>query len=122
MIKYLFSIDTKYFVIIFIGWTCAILFLLLSDGSQEPSLFSHIPHLDKLVHFSLFLIWTLLLTLSSTRLTAVVMLVALVLFAGATEYLQQFVIYRSPDIYDAFVDVLGGVIGYYAIKHVKKSR
>lgn len=122
MIKYLLSIDKKYFRILYIGWTCAILFLLLSNGSQEESFFSKIPHFDKLAHFSIFMIWTALLGLSWSQARIMVLFILLISFAVITEYLQSFIVYRTADVFDAIIDVIGGVFGYYLIKYLKKSQ
>jgi len=123
MIRYLLSIDKKYFKVLFIGWTCTILFLLLREGSlEEPGFFFRIPYFDKVAHFSVFMIWSALFGLSFIRFRDYMFLVGLIFFAGITEYLQQFVINRTSDLFDAIIDVLGGIFGYYLIKYCKKRQ
>lgn len=121
MIKYLLSVDKKYIRILFIGWTCIILFLLLSNGSSEKSFLSQIPHIDKLVHFCIFFAWATLYRLVIGT-SEVFFILILTLVAFGTEYLQQFVINRTMDFFDGIIDLIGGIFGYYLIKYLKKSQ
>ncbi len=96
--------------ILFVIWTGVILYLLLSAGGQrsDPYLFTFE---DKLVHFTLFFGWVMLLSLGWPTVSKILVITLILLLAGGTEYLQQFVPKRSADIWDFVADTVGGVVG-----------
>lgn len=108
----------------------AILFLTLSPGSEEPSWFDKIPHFDKVVHFSMFAIFSGLASLGwevkkklkkdVTILRSWIIGSGIVL-AATTEMLQNYVPYRSADIWDWWADFLGLVVGLLTMVLVKKT-
>ncbi len=89
---------------------------LPESGSQAT-----IPHLDKLVHFLMFLFLSFVYYLEKRALT---LLIALFLaFYGAfIEFVQYFLPYRSADFFDWLADVLGILAVFPAIKIFEKLK
>jgi VanZ family protein len=67
-------------------------------------------HLDKVIHFSIFLAFALFWHLDSASGAARTLLATL-LFAGAIEVLQGLLPYRDSDWWDLAAGAAGGVIG-----------
>jgi VanZ family protein len=83
-----------------------VLFLLpVPGGPLEPT-----QHLDKVVHFGIFLGFAVLFHLARNSGTAQTLLVS-VAFAAAIELLQLLVPYRDGDWYDLVAGAAGGSIG-----------
>ena len=87
-------------------WTCVIFSLCLADGRWFPSV--NIPHIDKLVHFMMFLCFSLVCYRMPTSCIIIFGLALAIL----TEILQGVLpIHRSFDLRDMLVDVIGLIIG-----------
>lgn len=82
----------------------------LPRSEQGPML---LPHVDKLIHFSLFSICSLLwLVAGGRRLAPLVFAIGLLLAVG-TEFLQGLpMIQRDPDPLDALADICGLVVSF----------
>lgn len=117
---------------IFLGanilWFLIIFVLCALPGDDIPDPHLDIPHLDKVVHFGMFFIFSLLLVYPLERNTSlplrlvfsIAVGVAFV-YGGLLEILQYYFFNRSGDVWDLFADVLGGIGGclcYPAIKRI----
>jgi len=87
-------------------WTCVIFSLCLADGHWFPQV--NIPHIDKLVHFMMFLGFSL--ACYKMRMTHI--LVFGLALAILTEILQGVLpIHRSFDLRDMLMDATGLAVG-----------
>lgn len=109
-------------------WALVIFILCTLPGEELPNPPPNIPHLDKIVHWGMFLILSLLLMLSAeskttcskTTLYLLVISVSF-LYGGLIEILQHYFFQRSGDIWDLTADVLGSITAcccYPFIKHL----
>lgn len=108
--KLLISLDIIWILIIFI--LCA----MPSEDIPDPHL--NIPHLDKVVHFGMFFILSILIALplelhSSLSVGKIFILAILAAFVygGLIEILQHYFFNRGGDIWDLTADVAGGIAG-----------
>src|SRR4051794_4181198 len=90
-------------------------------GGREEESFRKIPHLDKVIHFTMFagvaLLWSCAGPSSvPTRSRAAAVLAVSFALAVGTELLQGLPqIERDPDPYDALADVAGAAAGVVAV-------
>ena len=118
------KLSQRSYRLIWIGWTITILFLLLRPSSGEMGWLQQIPHIDKVVHFTLFFVWAFLGVLAvlkedlSNRLF-VLLFVTVLVFAVMTEWLQTYVPSRRPDWKDIIADAIGGLVGLLLTKFWK---
>lgn len=96
-----------------------IIFILCAMPSEDiPDPHLDIPHLDKVVHFGMFFIMSLLLcyplelhsSLSRKKIYTIAILVSFV-YGGLIEILQHNFFNRGGDVWDLTADVAGGVAG-----------
>lgn len=81
---------------------------LYLPGSPQPSR-TLIPHLDKLVHFAMFLAPAIAMRLLTRAWWPVVLLG---LHAPISEFIQlRWVAFRSGDVWDVLADLLGVAVG-----------
>lgn len=114
-----FSIYKKLYFkyLLSILWTMIILFLSLAKMPKTPDLERTIPHLDKIVHFSMYFIYTFILLFESTNnkkknTTLIVMLYA-IFFGILMEIMQANIFtYRSGDMYDFVANTVGAVSSF----------
>lgn len=99
-------------------WAVAILLLsILSLNNIDKDKLEIIPHLDKLVHFVLYLIFSLLISLeyfkkSNKRFEKFLIPVGItILYGGFMEILQLISTFRSTDIYDFLFNCMGSITG-----------
>jgi VanZ family protein len=99
-------------------WATIILFLsLLSLKNIEKEKLEFIPHLDKLVHFSMYLILSFLIGIeyfkkSTKFLNRFFIPVGIaILYGSILEILQSLSTYRTSDIYDFLFNAIGSVMG-----------
>ena len=105
----------------------AIIFILCTMPSKDiPKSGFEIPHLDKVVHFGLFFILSLLL-LTTFKLHSsftkkqsyfIVFLIALG-FGGTIEILQQEFFNRACEFGDLVADTMGGVASFFFFPFIK---
>lgn len=124
------SMDKKNFRI-FLGanilWFLIIFILCALPGDDIPDPHLDIPHLDKVVHFGMFFIFSLLLVYPLERNTSLPLMlifsiavgVAFV-YGGLLEILQYYFFNRSGDVWDLFADVLGGIGGCLCYPTIKR--
>ncbi|MFY0607272.1 MAG: VanZ family protein [Cyclobacteriaceae bacterium] len=103
------KIPKQYAQIGFVVWTVVILYLLLSPTGPKTDPFYLFENEDKLVHFTLFFSWVILLYLGWETVSKSLVIVLIVLMAGGTEILQQFVPNRTADMWDFVADTVGGM-------------
>ncbi len=99
-------------------WFLIIFVLCALPGEDIPDPRLNIPHLDKVVHFGMFFIFSLLLICPLERRTSLglgmiygIAIGVAAVYGGLLEVLQHFFFERSGDILDFVADVLGGAAG-----------
>lgn len=110
-----------------IGWTGAILFLLLGKSDGSESWLHSIPHHDKIAHFGIFFIWAALCFLSlfsreKVKQVLQITFVAIAIFAALTEVLQLFAEGRNADLLDFLADMAGGTSAVFLTKFWKMKQ
>ena len=78
------------------------------------------PHLDKIVHFSIFFLMTTFLVFG--RLKKKFALIFCILYALFTEIVQTFLNYRNGSIYDFVSDILGITFAIFLFFFLKKEQ
>ena len=87
----------SFYILFFIS-----LYLFFAPIEDRPEIF---PHSDKVAHFSIFFLMTVLLILG--RLKKNYALIFCILYAFFTEIIQTFLNYRTGSIFDLVFDILG---------------
>ncbi len=92
-----------------------VLILFISYAAFTPQGDIPIPYIDKIFHFSTFLILSLFLDLSikKTLLSSKAALIFLVLYALFVELVQCSLPYRSAEVFDFISDLLGILVYLY---------
>jgi VanZ family protein len=101
---------------LFISIAIILLATMMPGGSTK----SGIPHVDKLVHFGIFMFLSMNLCFkfwNHKKLSEVLMLS--IFFGLMTEVIQQFIPGRDMDIYDGLTDVIGIIAGFYFYQFFK---
>lgn len=99
-------------------WVIIIFILCSLPGEDIPDPHWNIPHLDKVVHFGMFFILSLLLVcpleyysaLSVKKIYAIAVAVAFV-YGGGIELLQHYFFNRGGDVWDLAADLAGAIAG-----------
>lgn len=108
-------------------WSALIFILLILPGDDIPSegLFS-LPHLDKIVHVTLFgllvSLWFFYFHYSQKKgpQTLIKIILVSIAYGIAMEFVQRyFVQNRSFDLYDILADAAGALLAGYIIKRKK---
>lgn len=105
-------------------WATIILILCGAPSSEFPSMnFLHIPHLDKIVHFGLYAVFTVLLISESnierksggiTKQSILIGVSVAVLFGLLIEILQMLVFTtRSAEFYDFLANTVGSITAVF---------
>lgn len=111
-------------------WAMVIIVLLLIPGNKLPhNKLINIPHLDKIVHFILFMVlayimifdtWVLKKKLETRHITLI--LVISIVFAGLTEIYQYYlIVFRTGSIFDFMADVLGILLASIIFRYMGNS-
>ena len=92
-----------------------VLVLLISFAALTPQGDISVPYLDKIFHFSAFIILSLFLDLSIKRtlLSSKAALIFLISYALLIELVQYFLPYRSAEFFDFISDLLGILVYLY---------
>lgn len=126
--KNLWVLKKYFFTVLFISWVVFIttLSLFSLDVESLPSI--DIPHLDKLVHFTFYFVFTALGCLSfreidrrNTPLKKVIVKIILyaVIYGIIIEVLQGVAtIDRDPDLLDVLANSLGALFGSFTVKYI----
>jgi VanZ family protein len=93
---------------VFIGYVLFMLLLFLLPVPAGP--LKEATHLDKVVHFSVFLVFAVLFRLDKAS-SAARTLVASLAFAAGIELLQWLLPYRDGDWWDFVAGAAGGIVG-----------
>ena len=112
-------------------WAVIILILCGAPSSEFPSVgFLNIPHLDKVVHFGLYFVFTLLLVSENNTLrlsggiTNKSMLIGFILavaYGGIIELMQKFVFTsRGADFVDFLANFVGSITAILCYKFLNK--
>ena len=106
------------FILANILWVVIIFILCAMPSDDIPDPHWNIPHLDKVVHFGMYFVLSILLIfpleeyscLKLSRIYLIAILVALI-YGGGIEILQANFFNRSGDVWDLVADVSGGIAG-----------
>ncbi len=94
-------------------WTIIVLYLSLAQFKTDNLPKFRLPHLDKIVHFSMYFIYTLLLLFESKKhnnlKTKIIVVVYTICFGITMEVLQSYTGYRSRDVYDGIFNSIGAI-------------
>ena len=91
------------------------LYLFFAFEDDGPETF---PHLDKIAHFSIFFLMTVLLAFG--RLRRDYALIFCILYALFTEIVQTFLNYRTGSIFDFVSDILGITFAIFFVFFLEK--
>ncbi len=113
--RYLFSIL----------WTVIVLYLSLAHFKTDGLPKFRFPHLDKIVHFAMYFIYTFFLLLESKHYnklkTKIIIVLYAISFGILMELLQDRLFeYRSGDIYDAIFNSLGAITMAVIFSKIRK--
>ncbi|MEQ6121676.1 VanZ family protein [Reichenbachiella sp. MALMAid0571] len=105
-----------------IGWSLIILFFTLSSSAPDAIPRFDIPHFDKIGHFGLFFVLTVLLFQALKPLDKMIKWIGLFvycIFLGViTEYLQTKIPGRSGDVLDLIADLVGSISGFFVTFYI----
>lgn len=108
-------------------WVLVIFILCALPGEDMPDLHLNIPYLDKMAHFGMFLVLSLLIvfpfelyTSWSVRQIYIIAVLAVLGYGGLIEILQNYFFSRSGEMWDLVADVVGGVAGCLGYPLVKR--
>ncbi|MDL5513882.1 VanZ family protein [Arenibacter sp. M-2] len=117
-----------FFTILFISWVVFITSLSLFSFEDDSLPSINIPHLDKLVHFSFYFVFTVLGCLSfreidrkNTPPKKVILKIIFyaVVYGIIIEMLQGVAtVDREPDLLDVLANSLGALFGSFAVKFI----
>jgi len=91
------------------------LYLFFAPFEDGPEIF---PHLDKIAHFSIFFLMTVLLIIG--RLKKNYALIFCFIYAFFSEIVQTFLSYRTGSIFDFVSDILGITFAIFFISLLEK--
>ena len=91
------------------------LYLFFAPFNDDPEIF---PHLDKIVHFSIFFLMTFFLIVG--RLKRNYALIFCIIYALFIEIVQTFLNYRTGSIFDFISDILGVTFAIFFIFFLEK--
>ncbi len=115
--KSLDKILKKYSKIILPIYWAFLTYMLLRPGVENKEYFFMFPHLDKLIHFSIFFVLGLAFRLRFPKVPLLQFLLILVGYGLLTEILQDTMkLGRSLEVLDAVADTLGLACSYYIYK------
>lgn len=108
-------------------WALIIFILCAIPGEDIPDPHLNIPHLDKVVHFGMFFIMSLLLNcilehkfkIKLLSIYTISVLVSLI-YGGSIEILQHYFFNRGGDVWDLLADIIGGIAGCFCYPLAKR--
>ncbi len=119
--------NKKITIVTTILWILVVFVLCAIPGDSIPDPHMNIPHLDKVVHFGMFFIMSVLWALTLEQLTEwplkkIYLLAILIAFGygGLIEILQHFYFNRGGDVLDLLADVAGGIAGCLCYPFIKR--
>jgi VanZ family protein len=97
--------------------------MLLRPGVENKEYSFMFPHVDKLIHFSIFLLLGFLFRLRFPKTTYLYFFLILVSYGLLTEILQDIMkLGRSLEVLDAVADTLGLSLSYYIYNKYEKCQ
>lgn len=119
--------DTKIIIGANIIWIFIIFILCALPGDSIPNPQLKIPNLDKIVHFGMFFILSVLLTYPLEKCTSLskikiymIIIGTTIVYGGIIEILQYNFFNRSGDVWDLLADVTGGIAGCPCYPFIKR--
>ena len=105
-----------------------VIFILCSLPSEDiPDPRLNIPHLDKVVHFGMFFILSLLFSYALEAKTSLklktIYTIAIsisIIYGGLIEILQHYFFNRGGDVLDLLADIAGGIVGCLCYPYFKR--
>ena len=91
--------DKRTLILANIIWILIIFILCAMPSEDIPDPHLDIPHLDKVIHFGMFFILSLLIILTAF------------IYGGLIEILQHYFFNRGGDVWDLAADIAGGIAG-----------
>ena len=96
-------------------------YMLLRPGVENKEYFFMFPHIDKLIHFSIFFLLGFFFRLRFPKVSLLYFFLMLISYALLTEILQDVMKWgRSLEVLDAVADTLGLSLSYYIYNRYEK--
>ena len=96
-------------------------YMLLRPGVENKEYFFMFPHLDKLIHFTIFFLLGFFFRLRFPKTPLLYFFLILISYALLTEILQDIMkLGRSLEVLDAVADTLGLSLSYYIYNKYEK--
>ena len=96
-------------------------YMLLRPGVENKEYFFMFPHIDKLIHFSIFFLLGFFFRLRFPKVALLYFFLMLISYALLTEILQDVMKWgRSLEVLDAVADTLGLSLSYYIYNRYEK--
>ena len=119
--KLLDNLITKYSKIILPIYWAFLTYMLLRPGVENKEYFFMFPHLDKLIHFTIFFLLGFFFRLRFPKTPLLYFFFILISYALLTEILQDIMkLGRSLEVLDAVADTLGLSLSYYIYNKYEK--
>ena len=122
------SINFYRYLVLSIAWVFFTFYLLIIYSHKESSTISF-PFLDKVVHFILFFIQSILITNTlyeysdrNNRIILIASIILLLLFGLIIEIQQIYLPYRTFEIMDLIANFLGVLFGSFVIIYFRKNK
>lgn len=105
-------------------WTIIVLYLSLGKMPDNQDVKINIPHLDKVVHFTMYFVYTFFLLLeikNRSKIKTFSIVIYAISFGILMEIIQHLLFpYRSGDIYDGIFNSLGAIFSLIAFPRLKR--
>ena len=122
------SINFYRYLVLSIAWVFFTFYLLIIYSHKESSTISF-PFLDKVVHFILFFIQSILITNTlyeysdrNNRIILILSIILLLLFGLIIEIQQIYLPYRTFEIMDLIANFLGVLFGSFVVIYFRKNK
>ena len=122
------SINFYRYLVLSIAWVFFTFYLLIIYSHKESSTISF-PFLDKVVHFILFFIQSILITNTlyeysdrNNRIILILSIILLLLFGLIIEIQQIYLPYRTFEIMDLIANFLGVLSGSFVVIYFRKNK
>ena len=122
------SINFYRYLVLSIAWVFFTFYLLIIYSHKESSTISF-PFLDKVVHFILFFIQSILITNTlyeysdrNNRIILIASIILLLLFGLIIEIQQIYLPYRTFEIMDLIANFLGVLSGSFVVIYFRKNK
>lgn len=121
--KLLDNLTNKYSKITLPIYWAFLTYMLLRPGAENKEYFFMFPHLDKLIHFTIFFLLGFFFRLRFPKVSVLYFFLIVISYALLTEILQDVMnCGRSLEVLDAVADTLGLSLSYYIYNRYAKSK